>query len=520
LSRENLTKNRFDSFFGNAFIYIIIIAAVSFLIRIFFTVWELPPPSDDTVVFFVEAYNFSHGEFEQFNRRFLWPAVLSIFFGIFRFEEYFEYVSLMQIISIMFSVASIPIVYLIAKKFVEKRFAILASAFFAFHIDIIEISTWTLTEPLFIFLGLVAFYFIIQNRFKYYILSFIFAGLAFDTRLNGMVLFILLICVIFVKVRPKKELVRVFVLGIPIFFIIISPFFFGSNPLGYISGTTQFDESRINPHLLQVAMIIDPEKFESVDKSQIQKLEITNFDIYKYSIIKEIYHLFLINIPIFLILGPIGIFFIYKNFKFEKFVIILIIVISFLIAIPQYTLSAELRNLLFLIPFLSILSVIGFEKICKNFQPKNVIIISLIIAFTIFSILILVEKMQDEQLVVEKERFGQYVSNNFDGKIMGDLTYHIKNNIIDLRKLPLEYNTNEKITTIYSYFSIISSESLIEFARMNNVSYVIIDDEKDNRYPIFQTIFQNDNEYEFLEKVFDSDMAGYQKLKVKIFKVN
>ena len=128
--------------------------------------------------------------------------------------------------------------------------------------------------------------------------------------------------------------------------------------------------------------------------------------------------------------------------------------------------------------------------------------------------------MPDEQLVVEKERFGQYVSNNFDGKIMGDLTYHIKNNIIDLRKLPLEYNTNEKITTIYSYFSIISSESLIEFARMNNVSYVIIDDEKDNRYPIFQTIFQNDNEYEFLEKVFDSDMAGYQKLKVKIFKVN
>ena len=133
------------------------------IIRFYFTPWDLPSSASDTLVFFIEAYNYANGDFSQYNPRLLWPGFLSIFFVLFSFNEYFEYVTLMRVISILLSVSAIPLVYFVAKQFVEKNYALLASAFFAFDISIIENSTWTLTEPLFLIFALLSFYFIIQN---------------------------------------------------------------------------------------------------------------------------------------------------------------------------------------------------------------------------------------------------------------------------------------------------------------------------------------------------------------------
>jgi len=69
-------------------LFAIIVAGT--IIRFYFTPWDLPSSASDTLVFFIEAYNYANGDFSQFNSRFLWPGFLSIFFVLFSFNEYFE----------------------------------------------------------------------------------------------------------------------------------------------------------------------------------------------------------------------------------------------------------------------------------------------------------------------------------------------------------------------------------------------------------------------------------------------
>ena len=51
------------------------------------------------------------------------------------------------------------------------------------------------------------------------------------------------------------------------------------------------------------------------------------------------------------------------------------------------------------------------------------------------------------------------------------------------------------------------------------VDYLIIDNKKDNRYPIFEEIFSNESEYSFLEKKSEyiSEKINFH---VKVFKIN
>ena len=131
--------------------------------------------------------------------------------------------TLVRIISISVSLATIPIIYLISKEFVKEKYALLAAIFFTIESNLIENSIFGQTEPLFILFGLTSFYFIIQKNQRYQLLAFIFAGLAFDVRVNGIVLILLVIFALTFKIKNKKELVKKLVFGILIFSLVIGP---------------------------------------------------------------------------------------------------------------------------------------------------------------------------------------------------------------------------------------------------------------------------------------------------------
>lgn len=508
----------------SASIYIPIIMLFAIFFRVIFTPWGLSSEASDTIVFFIEAYNYSHGDFSQFNSRFLWPLFLSGFFVLFGAQEYQGYVDLMRIISISISVITIPLVFAISRMIVDKKFAILATIFFAFDINIIENATWTLTEPLFLLLGLLSIYFILNQNSHYYVLSFVFAALSFDTRLNGIVIFILVVIGCFLKIRPKKLMVYYLLIGIAIFITITIPHYYNLQNdktipvLNRVSETVgNFNQTKINPHLYEIAKIFHP----SYDSSNNEfGKEITTLDVYVFSIIKELYHLVLISIPFFVFLVPIGIFVILKRFSFDKAILLAAITLTLIVAIPQYTLSAEYRNLLFLVPIFAIISVIGIQNVVKDKKIENFVIIGLIIGMILFSYLSSLERMPDTELLSEQEKFGKYVTQNYEGIIAGDMTYYIENQLIVLTDIPLRHNTDGKIATTYSFFSITSKDQLFEFVKSNKISYLIVDDKLDNRYPIFQEIFLDEKSYTFLQKVYDSSSdSDYRLLKVKIFKI-
>ena len=79
--------------------------------------------------------------------------------------------NLTRVLAIIFSVATIPIVFKIGERILDKKFAILGAAFFGFDPNLIENSIFGITEPLFIFLSVLAIYFGLKNNIKSVILS-------------------------------------------------------------------------------------------------------------------------------------------------------------------------------------------------------------------------------------------------------------------------------------------------------------------------------------------------------------
>lgn len=516
-----LIEKKLDEIENKEILLIGIIMTIGLIFRVIITPWNLPSGASDVVIFFTEAFNFSHNNYELFNTRFFWPFVLSIFFRIFEFNSYIEYVNLIRIVSIGFSIFTIPLVYLIGKKFFEKKYSILVASFFAFSIHIIENSTWGITEPLFLLLSLGSFYLILNYNSKYTIFSFVLAGLAFDTRLNGIVILIIILIGYSMKIRPKKKLFLLITVGLFIFIIISMPHYFDTDTqnspiINRIEGFENINKNNLNPHLIQTAKLYLTDEQLNPNSENFHK--ITVLETYLFAITKEVYHIVLVNIQLLIFLLPVGLFFIFKNRVWKEYLVFLGIIISIIIAIPQYTLSSEVRNLLLIVPFVSIIATIGIQNILKKSQKKN-LIVTLIISSLIISSIVIFNPQTDNTLTIEKEKFGKYVSLNYSGKIAGDLLYHVENNLFDLTVIPLTYKQENGIITDYSFFSILSENQFIEYLKNNEISYVIIDDKIDNRYPIFEDIFQNEKKYSYLIKVFDSSQE-YNFLKVKIFKVS
>lgn len=500
------------------YVGIIIIGALIF--RISITSWNFPSLAPDVLIFFTEAFNFSNNNYEYFNSRFFWPFVLSLFFRIFEFPNYLNYVDFIRIISIGFSVSTIPIIYGIGKKFVEPKYSILVTVFFAFNLQIVENSTWGITEPLFLLLSLGSVYFMLNYDSKYSILSFVLAGLAFDTRLNGIVILIILFIGYFMKVRPKKKCITFVFIGLIIFIIISMPHYYqdeSTEPeiLSRVSGTVISNNNEISPHLIESAKIFLSD--EQLDPNSKNFYQISSIEKNLFGIIKETYHIVLLNLPFLLFLVPVGVFYILKQREWKKIIVLSIVILSIIIAIPQYTISAELRNLLLIIPFTAIIGTIGLENIIKKYSRKNFIILGIIILTIVFSVTTI--NVDDKrELTIEKEMFGKYVAANYSGKITGDLLYHVENNLINLENEFIKYKENEKIKTEFPFFSVRSEVELHDYLIENKISYVIIDNIKDNRYLIFENIFDNDTNYSFLQKVYDSK-DGFNKIQIKIFKV-
>jgi len=491
-----------------------------FVLRIIFTPWEISFPSPDSLIFFEESYNFSNGNFEQLNRRSLWPAIISFVYIFLKFDNISEYVNTIQIISIFISSITIPIVYIFSKHFIKNKYALFASALFAINPHIISNSTFGLTESLFIFLSITSLYFLLKFNFKEIILGLGFIGLAFDTRLNAIFLpFIFSIILIF-KVRPIKEILKILIVGLPILIVIVFPYYVipNSNFSNQFASFTEYDEFQISPHLYNFDKTIMKQIGISDLSSSNNNLEkITTGDVYWLAFLKAIVHLGKTLLPFLIFMVPFGLYQISKKSNFKKKILWLTMILYFVISIPQYTISAELRNLLFLIPIFCVISAIFLESKIEKIRMNNLILISILTVCIISSVLYLNEEKQDIELILEKESFGKFVAANYEGKMMGDLTQFVKYNLIQTEQIPINYS--DKIQIINPFFTITSYDNLEKFMNGNDISYVIIDNSLDNRYPIFQNIFYEEN-FPKLKKVYDSKNDEFSKLKVKIFKNN
>jgi hypothetical protein len=501
--------NQLEKIQSKTIFSLIMIGVLGIIIRIYFTPWELPTASFDSFIFMIEGIAYSEGDFTYLNHRSLWPVFLSGFFLIFKFDNYFEYMTLVRILSISVSIITIPIVYLIAKEFVEKKYALIATVLFTLEVNLIENSIFGQTESLFILFGLVSFYFILQKNQRYQLLAFVFAGLAFDTRINGIVLILLLVFSMMIRIKNQNNSIKNLIFGITLFLLIIGP--------THIIYPILQDE-QIFPFLNTIAITIieDKKHYSTYEKST----DSSPIEIIFNAIKNEFSHIFRISIPYLIIFSPIGIIVSLKNINFKEKMLFSVIIISLAVAIPQYTVSNEFRNLFFLLPFLCIFSVIGIQKFTDKIEIKNIFLILLVGGLILLSANFLRERYDvNEEYFLEKDDFGKYIVNNFEGNITGNMRLEIIRNMPNV--IVTSSHFNEKLAFFDPGITMNSIPQLMKYSKENTINYLVIEEYAiQKHFPIFNKILADKNQYTYLEEIMDSKNLDYKKFKAKIFKIN
>jgi hypothetical protein len=498
-----VVENTLEKLFAKTFLIITISIILGLIIRIYFTPWNLPLNSPDAIIIMIEGLAYTKGDFTYFTPRFLWPAFNSIFFMFFNFDNNFGYASIMRIVTISVSVATIPIVYLVSKKIVKKKYALLATILFTIEPNLVENSIFSISESMFIFLGLIAFYFAMQKNDKYLLFAFLFAGLSFDTRLNGIVLFIVVVYSCLTRIKTKRTWV-IILIGLCIFVAISSNHII--HPL--------LNETPLFPIIANTVDTI------SNERSNVSTYEVDSLNILSNALKNELLHILRISIPYLFVLFPIGVIISLTNLNNQTKLVFVAIITTLAIAIPQYTMSNEYRNLFFLTPFLCIFSVIGIQKLVEKVDMKNIFLILLVAGLILLSANFLKDRYDiDENYFLEKDDFGKYVVNNFEGNIAGNMRLEIIRNIPDMQLDSKFYN--EKMAFFDPGTRIDSIPQLMKFSKENNIDYFIIEEYVLQKYyPVFDEILMDKNQYVYLEEVFDSGSLDYKKLKAKIFKIN
>ena len=217
------------------------------------------------------------------------------------------------------------------------------------------------------------------------------------------------------KIRPKQKLVFYLSTGIIIFLITSIPHIMIPLEEGNLPFITNIEDV--------VNVVSEGKQFRWNELIPNP----TPINIIKNALTTEFLHVFRISVPYLAIFVPFGIIMALRNFDLQKKVLFAAIIISLIIAIPQYTISTEYRNLFFITALFSILAAIGVQSITNNIKLKNIFLILLVAGLLLVSYNFLRERYEiDYELVSEKEIFGKYVVNNYQGAIMGDMKLDTK----------------------------------------------------------------------------------------------
>ena len=503
-------------------------------------------PVEDTYGYVIRAIAHTNGDFSENERKTLgWSIFLSPFMLLLDSNEPLDYINAARILSIIVSTITIYPMYLLARKFFNEKFSIAASCLFAFQPHLNYNSVQGISEPLFILLSILSFYFILHqdNRVKY--AAFLTAGLMFWVRFNGIIVLIIISILYFYNSNYSKKQISKFLLALFIFILVISPTLiqrydqFG-DPLYFSQSNTIFLENYVSV----VAENTNMKNYSASDYIDDNGI-LSFFDKFVlngiFNIIQSIYK---ILFPYMLVLFPIGVFFSIRAFdqskKFLKSNWIWIFA-SLGIFLIYFSIVPEKRLLYFLIPNLILFSVIPIERLIKyGFSTfsfsKNQKNISFIIIISIILILSIVYtshyELTDKQTENEKLQFSEIINKKLDGKIL-DAGYTLQSLMYitlnesgtNFKEFGISEDVNnwwvgtKKLNVINLYAT--DFENFILVSRENNLNYVSINKNGVNMewYPYLKDVYDNENNFPELKKIFDSQDNGFENFHVKIFEI-
>lgn len=481
---------------------IIVIAGIGF--RFIFSHFELPLNSDN-LQYFLYAIDQSLGEsvnsFKMHNPG--WPLFLSFFFTIFDSNNYFDFMALQKIISIVISsLTAIPI-YFLGKKFFSKELALLGSILFIFEPRIVQNSIFGISDPLYIIGITIAIVLLLNSKKNFEFLAFIILGLSITVRSEGLFLIPAFVLVYFLQKKISKDSIGKILISLLIISIVLST-------ITYYQNIENMNQNLFSKMDLGVKEIYSSPETKSAGSPMNLLVD---------GLVNFVKFLGWSQFPIWLIFVPIG--FIILLISRNKNTGI-IFTLLFFISLPTLYAFSFVNDVRYLFPLYPIFSILALYFLDKFYQKKknfSIIKIGIITSLIISSSLFLIWK--DIDVEYEQEKFDLMREISDERKIINhfgdEITYRIP---VTLEKIEFPTDSNkifQQTMKIVPISRINSFEEYMEIGIKEGLTHLVV--KENNNYVFLDDIFKNEENYTFLTKEYDSKNDGY-KIHLKIFKIN
>ena len=534
-------------------ICLLIISSISVAFKLPHVDFTEPPISEDTYVYILAAFSIINGDFSQPDTKPLgWSILLSPFYLFDDSTDLLHYVNIARILSIAISTITILPMYILARRFFDEKYSLVASCLFAFEPHLINNSTLGLSEPLFILAIILTSIFILQkNHSWYFYMSFLLAGITWWIRVNGLITLVILSIIFFIVYKSSSKNFTKYLLCIVIFVLVASPMLiqkydqFG-DPLYFAISDNYFAGDQ--KHFALNTKHIEYSASDYIQDNGIigflERFGLTGLGNMASALLKMLF-------PYLIILVPFGILFSLRSFAQDKdyiksiWVLMLITLGSVVI---QFSIVSDMRFIYHIFPFLIILSTIAIQRVVKyglstfsfSDKQKNFFLIGVICVIIILSGMFMLRvDTQDKILNQERIEFTETLTKNFGGKAIGVgdsirlLTY---TQLYDSPNLFKEFKTSTYDFVVGGQSNIFahgmerivlyaeSLDELIQIGKEYDLKYIVINEnantDKIIRYPYLTNLYDEGEKYPFLTKVLDTKEIGFKKFKVKVFEIN
>jgi len=527
--------------------YLILIIIISLGLKLYTVDFSIPAHSDD-FGYILDSIQYGEGDFFISQKKHPgWSLVLTPFMTIINSDNFLDYGSVARILSIAISTVTIIPMYILARRFFDEKYSLVASCLFAFEPHLNYNSGTALSEPLLILVLILSLNFILSDKTKYHYLAFIFTGLCWWVRLEAIYPAIAIILIYFIIHRAKSNSLRNFFLCMIFLLIIISPLFIEryiqfDDPFYVWQSGTIFSEN-------YAELLTTPENGGVVDF--VEKHGILGLmDRLASGLTNLLNILIRISYPYLFILIPFGILFslrpVEQKLKNIKANWIMIITLISVLIIP-FAIIDERRFLLPIFPFLIILSTIPIQRITNyglntfsfNERKKSIFLVATVSIVLLLSITFTMGigefgyGLPNSALEYEKIKFTEYLVENFDGRILRDavvddyLAYvNLTSNDNDFKTFKSPRGKNPypdlyepgKVVRINVYGE--NMEKLVTNGKTVGLKYIGIMEKGSYFFPFLNDIYFNEENYPYMKKVFDSNEMGYKEFKIKVFEID
>ena len=525
---------------------LIIICLISLGLKLYLVDFSIPVNSDN-LGYTLNAIAHTNGDFSQSSHRGMgWSLFVSMFFGLIDSENFFDYSNTIRALSIGVATFSIPMMYVVGRKFFDERYSIVLASLFAFEPHLNYNSGFGLTEPLFHLAIIGSFYFILNKNTIFILISLFLAGIAYWIRINGVFVFIVITIIYFATLRGSPNLFRNYGLGVVLFLLVISPVLLERNEEFGDPFYSEFKGIIFagSPELFfsEIHDIVATEKtyspFDYIEENGLPSFIQTFILQGLYNSLQVVSSL---TFPFLFILIPFGIIFSFRafdqnpNFIKANWIFILVSLASLTVVM---SIIYDRRFMLYLLPFLMIFSVIPIQRVVEyglstfvfSRKQKDVFIIGIIITIILLSSIFMIRYgPPDPILENEKLEFSEYALNNLQGVVFrdwgGGLDYVSYLTITESPSKFKSYEINSKYDKENS-FQVSSGpygetlEELISDGEKYDLRYIIANQKNGLYFPFTDELYDNYDQYPYLKKIFDSNEFGFKKLKIKVFEID